>query len=74
MGGESFGNVKMRPVFTHAELDEKVASLFAVGGVYELVAYYTELDNRAHCTGEPTGRKAPWESEDTSSAPASSAS
>lgn len=45
---------------THAELDEKVASLFAVGGIYELVAYCVERDNRPHCTGEPTGKEAPW--------------
>lgn len=45
---------------THTELDDVVHSLFAVGGVYELVAYDVEKDNRPHCVGEPTGRKAPW--------------
>jgi hypothetical protein len=45
---------------THAELDTKVHGLFAVGGIYEIVAYLVERDNRPHCTGEPTRRKAPW--------------
>jgi hypothetical protein len=49
-----------RKSMTHADLDEKVHSLFAVGGIYELIAYDVERDNRPHCTGEPTGRKAPW--------------
>ena len=47
-------------LYTHEQLDEKVHSLFAVGGIYELVAYYVEMDNRPHCIGAPTGRKAPW--------------
>ena len=46
--------------YSHAKLDEMVHSLFSVGGIYELVAYDVERDNRPHCTGEPTGRKAPW--------------
>lgn len=60
MAGESFGNVKMREVYSHAELDAKVHSLYAVGGIYEYLAAVVEQDNRPHCTGEPTGRKAPW--------------
>lgn len=45
---------------THAELDTAVRSLFAVGGVYELVAYHVEAGNRSRCTGEPTGERMPW--------------
>jgi hypothetical protein len=37
---------------THAELDRKVASLRAVGGLYEIVALLVERDNRPHCTDE----------------------
>ncbi len=47
-------------VLTHAELDTAVRSLFAVGGVYELVAYHVEANNRSRCTGEPTGERMPW--------------
>ncbi len=45
---------------SHAELDARVASLFSVGGIYELVARWVEHDNRPHCTGEPTNVAAPW--------------
>lgn len=37
---------------THAELDAKVRSLYAVGGLYELVAGFVERDNRPHCIEE----------------------
>ena len=37
-----------------------VRSLFAVGGLYELVAYWLERDERPRCTGTPTGVLPPW--------------
>jgi len=46
--------------FSHAELDEKVRSLFAIGGLYGLVAYEVERNGRPRCTGEPTNVAAPW--------------
>lgn len=46
--------------FTHAELDERVRSLFGVGGLYEIVAYEVERHERARCTGEPTNVRPPW--------------
>lgn len=46
--------------FTHAELDEHVASLYGVGGIYELVAYEVERGERHRCTGEPTNVRHPW--------------
>lgn len=45
---------------SHEELDACVASLWAVGGVYEWVAQCVEHDNRPHCTGQPTNVAAPW--------------
>ncbi len=51
---------RARRTFTHVELDGHVASLFAVGGAYEFVAYYVETWERPRCTGEPTGWVAPW--------------
>lgn len=45
---------------THAELDEKVASLYAVGGLYEIVAMEVEHNNRPNCAGEPTDAPVPW--------------
>lgn len=45
---------------SHEELDARVASLWSVGGLYELVAYEVERANRPHCTGEPTNVAAPW--------------
>jgi len=48
--------------FTHAELDEHVASLFGAGGIYELVAYEVERGERPRCTGEPTEGRVPWHS------------
>lgn len=45
---------------THAELDATVRSLYAVGGLYEIVARNVEYDNRPHCTGETTGEDMPW--------------
>jgi len=46
--------------FTHAELDEHVASLHAVGGLYEFVAMEVEHGERPLCTGEPTNVQPPW--------------
>lgn len=46
--------------YTHAELDEHVVSLWGVGGLYELVAYFVDCAERPRCTGEPTGRRMPW--------------
>lgn len=45
---------------SHEELDVRVASLWAVGGIYELVAWCVERDNRPHCTGAPTNVAPPW--------------
>ena len=45
---------------SHEELDVNVRSLFAVGGLYELVAYWLERDERPRCTGTPTGVVPPW--------------
>ena len=45
---------------SHEELDVRVASSWAVGGIYELVAWCVERDNRPHCTGEPTNVDPPW--------------
>lgn len=45
---------------THAELDEKVMSLFSVGGLYEIVAHNVERVNRPYCEGKPTGVAMPW--------------
>lgn len=45
---------------SHTDLDAAVSSLYAVGGVYEIVAKSVEHDNRPHCTGEPTGEPLPW--------------
>lgn len=53
----------MARALSHAELDTAVRSLFAVGGLYELVAYRVEADNRSRCEGEPTGERMPWRSE-----------
>lgn len=39
---------------TRAELTVKVASLHAVGGLYELIALYVEHDNAPHCTDSET--------------------
>ena len=36
---------------TRAELDRAVASLHAVGGLYELIALWVEHDNAPHLTG-----------------------
>lgn len=47
--------------FTHAELDAKVASLYAVGGLYEVVAQAAERYERPRCTGEATNVRHPWE-------------
>lgn len=44
----------------HAELDEKVLSLYSVGGLYELVAQCVEEFERPRCTGEKTGAQPPW--------------
>lgn len=46
--------------FTHAELDDHVVSLWGVGGVYEILAWYIDLFERPRCTGEATGRVMPW--------------
>jgi hypothetical protein len=48
--------------FSHEELDEMVASLYGVGGIYELVAYEVERGERRRCTGEPTNVRPPWQS------------
>lgn len=45
---------------SHEELDACVASLWAVGGLYEMVAQCVERDNRPHCTGEETNVTPPW--------------
>ena len=45
---------------SHEELDARVASLWSVGGLYELVAYEVERHERPRCTGEPTNVAAPW--------------
>lgn len=50
---------------THAELDAAVRSLWSVGESYEWVARLVEMDNRPHCTGEPTGVLPPWHNERT---------
>lgn len=40
--------------FTHAELDALVASLHAIGGLYEAIASLVDRYERPRCTGEPT--------------------
>lgn len=60
-GGESFHHtIECFAPMTHAELDARVMSLYAVGGLYEIVARNVEFDNRPHCVGEPTGEDMPW--------------
>lgn len=47
--------------FTHAELDDHVASLYGVGSLYELIAQYVERFERPRCTGPATNIRPPWE-------------
>lgn len=37
---------------TARELDEAIARLHAVGGLYEFIALYVEADNRPHVSTE----------------------
>lgn len=53
---------RAKRTFTHAELDEQVTSLYSVGGVYELVAFEVDWNERPRCTGEPTNVRHPWQS------------
>lgn len=50
---------RKRPM-AHADLDTNVASLYSVGGLYELIAQVVEHHERPHCTGEPTNVAPPW--------------
>lgn len=52
----------MSAPLTHAQLDEAVASLYSVGGLYELIAYEVERAERPRCTGEMTNVGRPWNS------------